>query len=53
MSKENLFLTNFSIGSDAYKDIYNICSNYGKKAVIISGKKSLQASIESILFSKL
>ena len=49
MSIENLFLTNFSIGSDAYKDIYNICSNYGKKAVIISGKKSLQASIESIL----
>lgn len=49
MSKENLFLTNFSIGSDAYKDIYSICSNYGKKAVIISGKKSLQASIESIL----
>ena len=49
MSTENLFLTNFSIGSDAYKDIYDICSNYGKKAVIISSKKSMQASIESIL----
>ena len=49
MSIENLFLPNFSIGSDAYEDIYDICSNYGKKAVIISGKKSLQASIELIL----
>ncbi|MEI0699859.1 iron-containing alcohol dehydrogenase family protein [Brachyspira intermedia] len=49
MSLENLFLPNFSIGSDAYKDIYDVCSNYGKKAVIISGKKSMQASIESIL----
>ena len=49
MSIENLFLTNFSIGSDAYKDIYDICSKFGKKAVIISGKKSLQVSVESIL----
>ena len=49
MSIENLFLPNFSIGSDAYEDIYDICSNYGKKAVIISGTKSLQASIELIL----
>lgn len=49
MSLEKLFLPNFSIGSDTYKDIYDICSNYGKKAVIISGKKSIQASIESIL----
>ncbi|PTY40280.1 iron-containing alcohol dehydrogenase family protein [Brachyspira hampsonii] len=49
MSIENLFLTNFSIGSDAYKDVYDICSNYGKKVVIISGKKSIQASIELIL----
>ena len=49
MSTENLFLPNFSIGRDVYKNIYDICSNYGKKAVIISGKKSLQASIELIL----
>lgn len=49
MSTENLFLPNFSIGKDAYQHIYDICSNYGNKAVIISGKKSLQASIELIL----
>ena len=49
MNIENLFLPNFSIGSDAYKDIYDICSNYGKKAVIIAGEKSLSVSKDLIL----
>ena len=49
MSIKNLFLPNISIGDNAYSDIYGICSNYGKNAVIIAGNKSLLASKNLIL----
>lgn len=49
MNIKNLILPNYSIGIDAYKNIEEICINYGKKAVIIGGEKSISVSKESIL----
>ena len=34
----------YSVGPDAYEDIVNICSAYGKKAAIIGGRKALAAA---------
>ncbi|WP_157147224.1 iron-containing alcohol dehydrogenase family protein [Brachyspira pilosicoli] len=48
---ESLFLPNYTIGSDAYNYIDDICKNYGSNAVIISGKKSLNASRDILLKS--
>ena len=31
----------YTVGPDAYEDIVNICSAYGKKAAIIGGRKAL------------
>lgn len=49
MNIKNLILPNYSIGIDAYKNIEEICINYGKKAVIIGGEKSIFVSKDSIL----
>ena len=34
----------YTVGPDAYEDIVNICSAYGKKAAIIGGRKALAAA---------
>ena len=34
----------YTVGPDAYDDIVNICSAYGKKAAIIGGRKALATS---------
>ena len=34
----------YTVGPDAYDDIVNICSAYGKKAAIIGGRKALAAA---------
>lgn len=49
MNIKNLFLPNYSIGIDAYKNIEEICINYGKKAVIIGGEKSISVSKDGII----
>ena len=49
MNIKNLFLPNYSIGTDAYKNIEGICINYGKKAVIIGGEKSISVSKDGII----
>lgn len=41
MSK-TMFLPNYTIGEDAYENIYDICSKYGKKIVFIGGKTAIQ-----------
>ena len=39
----------YTVGPDAYDDIVNICSAYGKKAAIIGGRKALAAAEPQIL----
>ena len=34
----------YTVGPDAYDDIVNVCSAYGKKAAIIGGRKALAAA---------
>ena len=38
----------YTVGPDAYEDIVNICSAYGKKAAIIGGRKALAAAESQI-----
>lgn len=38
----------YSIGADAYADIASVCAPFGKKAVIIGGKRALEAADEQI-----
>lgn len=38
----------YTIGTDAYEDIVNICPTYGKKFAIIGGKHALAAAEEKI-----
>lgn len=38
----------YSIGADAYADIASVCAPFGKKAVIIGGKRALEAAGEQI-----
>ena len=39
----------YSIGTDAYDDIKNVCPAYGKKAAVIGGKHALAAAADKIL----
>lgn len=39
---QNMFLPNYTIGKDAYKEIKNICEKYGTKIVFIGGKTALE-----------
>ncbi|MGD9570155.1 MAG: iron-containing alcohol dehydrogenase family protein [Sedimentibacter sp.] len=38
----------YSIGSDAYKEVANICIPYGTKAVVIGGEKAMKAAKNKI-----
>ena len=38
----------YSIGTDAYDDIANICPTFGKKIAVIGGKRALKAASEAI-----
>ena len=46
--KRTLF-PGYSVGTDAYKDIKEICPAYGKKAAIIGGKHALAAAQDKII----
>lgn len=48
MLTKNMFLPNYSIGDEAYKEILNICPKYGKKVVIIGGKTALSQAENKI-----
>ena len=39
----------YTIGTDAYDDIVNVCPAYGKKIAIIGGKRALEAAEAAIL----
>ena len=38
----------YTVGTDAYDDIANVCPAYGKKIAIIGGKRALEAAGEAI-----
>lgn len=46
---EKSLFPGYSIGTDAYDDIRNVCPRYGKKVAIIGGKRALEAAQDKIL----
>lgn len=49
MSTYSVFLPNYSIGDDVYKEIPKICEPYGRKAVVIGGKTAMAKAREALL----
>lgn len=45
---EKTLMPGYSVGPDAYKSIAEVCEAYGNKAVIIGGKKALEAAEDKI-----
>jgi len=46
---EKVLMPGYSIGTDAYNSVNEICKDYGKTVAIIGGKQALSASQEKIL----
>lgn len=40
---------NYTIGEDAYQNVKEVCSHYGKKALLIGGEKALNAGKEKLV----
>lgn len=49
MSSYSVFLPNYSIGDDVYKEIPRICEAYGKKAVVVGGKTAIAKAKDALL----
>lgn len=47
----DIYLPSYTIGTDAYEQLGNICKAYGSKAVIIGGHKAIEAVKEKLLSS--
>lgn len=61
MKRENLFrlsvgkdimnscyFADFTIGKDAYENIYNVCKLLGKRVLVVGGEKALNASVQKL-----
>ena len=48
MEHSRYFYPNYSIGTDAYADVPQVCRKYGTKAVIIGGTRALKAAADRI-----
>ena len=49
MNNYSVFLPSYSIGDDVYKEIPKICQPYGKTAVVVGGKTSMEKAKEALL----
>ena len=43
MNIEAVFFCNYSIGTDTWKEVPFVCGLYGKRILLIGGKKALRA----------
>jgi len=48
MSSYSVFLPSYSIGTDVYDKIKEVCPNYGKTAIVIGGKTALEKAGEKL-----
>ena len=46
----SVYLPNYSIGEDCYKELPYVARNYGKKVVVIGGKTAKQVIINLLIF---
>ncbi|MEA4973815.1 MAG: iron-containing alcohol dehydrogenase family protein [Candidatus Metalachnospira sp.] len=49
MEGYHIFIPNYTIGSDCYKEIPWVARNYGKKAVVIGGKTAMTKAKDALL----
>jgi len=42
MSKANVFLPSYSVGTDCYEEVRYVTRRFGKKAVVIGGKTAME-----------
>jgi glycerol dehydrogenase len=49
MSNYSVFLPSYSVGDDCYKEIPYVTRKFGKKAVVIGGKKAMEAAKQELL----
>lgn len=43
MENYSTFFCNYSIGEDCYKNVPEVCARYGRKILLVGGKKSMEA----------
>lgn len=48
MLNENVFFCSYSIGEDSYKEVSKVCKIYGKRILLISGRKGMEAGRERL-----
>lgn len=41
MKNRNIYYCNYSIGENAYDDVADVCKIYGKRILLIGGRKAL------------
>ena len=49
MKNYHMFIPNYTIGVDCYKEIPYVTRRYGKKAVVIGGKKAMEKTRDALL----
>ncbi len=42
------YFPDYTIGTDAYENIYNVCSSLGKRALIVGGETALSVSVDKL-----
>ena len=45
----SVYLPNYSIGEDCYRELPYVARNYGKKAVVIGGKTAMEKTKDALL----
>ena len=48
MKHYSIFLPSYTIGTDAYEEMGVICRPYGTQAVVIGGKRAMEAAREEL-----
>ncbi len=49
MTNQNIYLPNYSVGEDCYREIPFMTRNYGKKAIVIGGMTAMEKAKDAIL----
>lgn len=43
MKSYSVYFANYTIGEDAYENVSQVCSHYGKRILLIGGEKAMEA----------
>ena len=45
MKSYSVYFANYTIGEDAYENVSQVCSHYGKRILLIGGEKAMEAGL--------